>query len=108
MGASVWGLLFLRSIIMAASEAHKGIKTGHTSTSPNGAVITPHDSNLIVDVTGITTRALYIGGAGDVNVITAAGDTVLFSAVPAGFVLPIQVQSVKSTSTTATLIVALA
>lgn len=54
------------------------------------------------------TRALYIGGAGDVAVIMA-GDTsaVTFSAVPVGTLLPIQVTKVMSTNTTATLVLAL-
>lgn len=50
---------------------------------------------------------LYIGGAGDLNVITAAGQTVLFKAVPVGTFIPINVIKVLSTSTTATFILAL-
>lgn len=51
--------------------------------------------------------ALYIGGAGDVAVKTAAGRTETFSAAPAGTVIPISVQQVMSTNTTATLILGL-
>jgi RNase P/RNase MRP subunit p29 len=50
---------------------------------------------------------LYVGGAGNVNLVTIDGDTVLFNAVPAGSFLPIQVKQVLSSSTTATLINAL-
>jgi hypothetical protein len=52
-------------------------------------------------------RSLYVGGTGDVvisNGLTGAGIT--FSAVPAGFVLPVQCTRVLA-ATTATLIVAL-
>lgn len=48
---------------------------------------------------------LYVGGAGNVTVITNAGSTSLFSSVPAGTILPVKVRTVKSTGTTATLIV---
>jgi len=49
---------------------------------------------------------LYVGVSGDLNVITAAGHTVLFIGVPVGF-FPVQVTNVLSTSTTADSIVAL-
>ena len=53
-------------------------------------------------------RAIYVGGAGNVNVqFGNLGTSVLFSTVPAGTVLPIQPTRVMSTSTTATLMVAL-
>jgi hypothetical protein len=55
---------------------------------------------------GNTGCFLYVGGAGNVTVTTLGGDDVTFNAVPIGTVLPVQVLSVKS-STTATLINAL-
>jgi len=50
-------------------------------------------------------RALYVGGAGDVKVVTVGGSTVIFSAVPAGTILPVAVVRVFSTGTTATSLV---
>ena len=50
---------------------------------------------------------LYVGGLGDVNVITAGGDDVTLKAVPAGSFIPVQVLRVKDTLTTATDIVAM-
>jgi hypothetical protein len=50
---------------------------------------------------------LYIGNTGDVSVTTIGGDDVIFSKVPAGATLPIQVLRVKSTDTTATSIIAM-
>lgn len=47
-------------------------------------------------------RALYVGGTGDVKVLTMFGSTVTFTAVPAGTVLPVAVIRVFSTGTTAT------
>lgn len=50
---------------------------------------------------------LYVGGLGDVRVLTAGGDDVVFSAVPAGTFVPVNVVRVFSTNTTATNLVAL-
>lgn len=49
---------------------------------------------------------LYVGVTGDVEVITAAGDTEVLTAVPAGSWLPLNVTQVKDTNTTATNITA--
>ncbi len=65
--------------------------------------ITPHDSNELSQVT----RALFVGGAGNINLTTAAGTTLVFTGVTAGSILPIQASKVLSTSTTATNIVGL-
>lgn len=48
--------------------------------------------------------AIYVGGTGDVVVVTEAGTEVTFSAVPVGSVIPIRTQKVKA-ATTATLLV---
>ena len=48
---------------------------------------------------------IYVGGAGNVQVTTANGDTVLFSGLAAGSVIPVQVLRVWSTSLTASLLV---
>jgi hypothetical protein len=49
---------------------------------------------------------LYIGGAGDVEVVTKAGNTRVFKAVPVGTVLWGRFTHVLATNTTATYIVA--
>lgn len=56
---------------------------------------------------GNTGCNLYIGGTGNVSVITIGGDQITFNGVPAGTTLPIQVLKLRSTGTTATLINAL-
>lgn len=82
--------------------------TSPVSPSPNAAdfadVVTPSDSaNLATP-----TRALYVGGAGDVVVVmNAYQNAVKFASVPAGTILPVRVLRVNATNTTATLIVAL-
>lgn len=69
--------------------------------------VTPNDSTDLSQVP----RALYIGGAGDVEVHMSGEpgtDTaVVFSAVPAGTILPIRPDRVLASNTTATLILAL-
>jgi hypothetical protein len=54
---------------------------------------------------GTSARALYVGGLGDVEVITANGNTVKFTSVPAGTILPIRCTKL-TTNTTATSVVA--
>jgi len=50
---------------------------------------------------------LYIGGTGNVSVITIGNDQLTFNGVPAGTTLPIQVRRLRATGTTATLVNAL-
>jgi hypothetical protein len=50
---------------------------------------------------------LYVGGTGNVSVVTIGGDIIVFNGVPAGTTLPIQVRRLRTTGTTATLINAL-
>lgn len=52
-------------------------------------------------------RAIYVGGTGDVVAVFQSGDVVTFSAVPVGTILPICVKRINSTSTTATLMLSL-
>ncbi len=59
------------------------------------------------DITPRNIRALYVGGAGNVAVITSKGETVTFSSVQTGTVLPIRVRQVLSSGTSATNILAL-
>jgi hypothetical protein len=75
----------------------------HQEGARNTAVVTPSDS---ADLSNVT-EALWIGGAGNVTIIDANGDTTLFSGIPAGTWLPVFAARVKSTNTTATSIVAI-
>lgn len=69
----------------------------------NAEAVTPHDTDELATVS----RALWVGGAGNVSVLMAGGETVTISGVAAGTLLPIQVRRVNATNTTATLMVAL-
>lgn len=63
--------------------------------------ITPNNSTDLEHVT----RGIWVGGAGNLNVDLWGGETVLFSGIAAGTLLPLCVTRVRSTSTTATLLV---
>ncbi len=52
-------------------------------------------------------RALYVGGSGDVAVRMKDGTTGVFSSVPTGALLPISVDQVLSSGTSASLILGL-
>ena len=73
------------------------------------AAVTPSDTDNIPSLSGGVNNGcvLYVGGAGNVRVLTAGSDDVTFTGVNAGTFLPIQVLRVYSTSTTATTILAL-
>lgn len=77
------------------------------ASTPNSfeyaAAITTSDT---VSLTGIT-RAVYVGGTGNITAIMSNGDTVLFTAVPVGTLLPIRCTRINATATTATALVAM-
>lgn len=73
------------------------------SPASSAAGVTPDDATDLSDVS----RALYIGGTGDVAVTMKSGDAVTFKNVIGGTVLAIRVSRVLSTGTTATDIVAM-
>ncbi len=75
-----------------------------TKPAANAMAVTPSDSADL----GTPVRGLYIGGAGDLKVKMDEGEQVVtFVAVPAGSLLPISVDRVYATDTTATNIIAL-
>lgn len=53
------------------------------------------------------TRSVWVGGTGDINVTMLNGSNVVFSSVPAGTWLPIQITALLATNTTATNVLAL-
>lgn len=68
-----------------------------------GFAITANDS---VDLAA-ETRAIYVGGAGALALVLASGDTVTFTGLAAGTLLPVRAIRVKATGTSATLLVGL-
>lgn len=86
---------------MAAIDTTQG---GLGQPATWGELVTKHDTNELTRVS----RALYVGGTGDVAVVMLEGSAVTFVGVPAGALLPIRVKKVMSTGTTATTIISLA
>ncbi|WP_425041412.1 spike base protein, RCAP_Rcc01079 family [Primorskyibacter sp. S187A] len=74
-----------------------------TSPAAAAAEITPSDAQPLPNVT----RAIYVGGAGDLRVTLVNGDIVTLSGAQAGMVYPLRVRQVMATGTTATAIVGL-
>lgn len=78
---------------------------GYALDSPaaHAAVVVPNNTtNLASD-----TRAIFVGGAGNINLRTVGGEDVLFTGVVAGTVLPIRARRIYATNTTATNMVAM-
>jgi hypothetical protein len=71
---------------------------GAQNPARHATAISPHNSNELSYIT----RALYVGGAGDVKVTMQGGEEVTFVGVLAGTLLPIKVRKVFSTGTSAT------
>ena len=76
---------------------------GLDSPGLHASAVTPSDTvPLATDA-----RGLYVGGAGNVQLVTSGGETVTFAGIPAGLILPVRVHQVLATGTTASSIVAL-
>ena len=69
----------------------------------SGFAITPSDTIDLPEAT----RALYIGTGGNLSLRMLSGETLTFSNVTAGSLLPLRVSRVFATATTATAIVGL-
>jgi hypothetical protein len=83
---------------MPAEDRFKFHAIGWTSPFTGAFTVVPSD---IEDFT-TATRAVWVGGTGNVRVITTDGSVVTFSSVPSGTQLDIQAARITSTGTTAT------
>ena len=78
----------------------------------SAAAVTPSDTSNIPSVStedgsGNNGCVLYVGGFGNVKVLTVGGDEVTFTNIQDGTFMPVQVLRVFATGTTATGIVAI-
>ena len=85
-----------------ARDMFAQIIPGFTSPAGSAAEVTPDDAADLA----VPSRALHIGGGGDLVALMDGGQTATFKA-EAGALLPIRVRRVLATGTTATGIVAL-
>lgn len=82
-------------------DAFKNRESSLESPARRAEAVTPNDN---ADLPNFS-RALYVGGAGDLEVTTVGGDTVTFAA--ASGLLPVCVSRVRASGTSATGIIAL-
>jgi len=75
--------------------------SGLDDPATNGFDITPSDS---VDF-DYASRWIWVGGIGNVTLVTVGGDVITFTAVPAGTRLDVRASRVNTTGTSATLLV---
>lgn len=78
-------------------------KPGLDSPASDGEAVTPSDSVDLVNVS----RAIYVGGDGNISVITNGGTTLTLAGALAGTTIPIRVSRIRATGTTAVNLVAL-
>jgi hypothetical protein len=83
------------------TDAYDTAWAGPEAPIQSAAAVTPNDGADLA----VTSRALHIGGAGDLKVTLKSGVVVTFTAMGAGW-HPIRVARVWATGTTATGIVA--
>jgi hypothetical protein len=76
---------------------------GLESPASDGFAITPNDGADLA----VFTRSIYVGGAGNISLVTVKGTTLSFVGLPAGAILPIRAARIRSTGTTATSLVGL-
>jgi len=74
-----------------------------TSPPENAAAIIPDDAALL----GNATRAIHVGGGGDLRVRMLGGEIVTLSGLQPGSMIPLRTRQVFATGTSATAIVGL-
>lgn len=79
------------------------IASGTKAIPKHGYVVSAHNTNEL----SISPATIYIGGGGNIAVVTAGGETLTFVGVIKGTILPVKVRVVKSTGTTASNLIAL-
>lgn len=76
---------------------------GLQAPASDGFAITPNDSAELTR----TCRSIFVGGAGNISLVTKAGTTLSFVNVAAGSILPVRAKQVNATGTTATNLIGL-
>lgn len=76
---------------------------GLESPAAHGFAIAPSDGADLADVT----RAIYVGGSGNLALTLLSGATLTLAGVAGGTLLPLRAKAVKATGTTATNLVGL-
>ena len=85
------------------TDSFKTFARSLTSLAENARAVEPSDAEDLPRIT----RALYVGGAGDVAVRMAGGDIVTFANLQAGPLVPLRISRVMAPGTTASALVGL-
>ena len=95
------GLAFSLTAIAQTTDYNPFVNQGAGATvvATRAQSITPNDGCTVI---ATPNRAIWVGVEGNVRVKMYGGDTVTFIGVGAGSLIPISVQCVLSTGTTAT------
>jgi hypothetical protein len=80
------------------TDTFKTFARSLTSPPEHAVEIAPSDTKILPHVT----RALYVGGAGDVSLRMMSGAEVVLRGLQAGSLLPLRIDMVKSVGTSAT------
>lgn len=84
-------------------DTFENFSAGLNSPAFDAFVVSPDDNVALPHVT----RAIYVGGGGDLTITMAHGQTVTFTAVQPGMMYPLRCSAVLLTGTTASGIVGL-
>lgn len=77
--------------------------TNDTAPADDFIAVTPSDSTDLAFVA----RAIYVGGTGNLTVISPTGQSTLFANIAEGMIHPIRCNRIMATGTTATGLVAI-
>jgi len=95
-------LLLMLSLLLSGADKFSSYQVGLTSPAEDAFAITPSNT---VDLANFS-RAIWVGGTGDVKVDMVGSGTVTYTTVPAGYMLAVRASRVYATGTTATSLVA--
>ncbi len=84
------------------ADRYKGSGDDLLGPASLGAEVIPDDTVALP----IASKRLWVGGAGNISLVTVGGATVVYSGVPAGSYLNVRAAQVSATGTTATNIIA--
>lgn len=85
------------------TDRFESFSPGLTGPATDALALTPNDAADLP----LVGRALYVGGGGDLRLVTSGGSDVLLRGVAGGSVLPVRARRVMATGTTATHLVSL-
>jgi hypothetical protein len=94
-------LMLVLSLLLSGTDKFSTYQASLTSPAEDAFAITPHNTNDLANFT----RAIWVGGTGDVKVNMVGSGTVTFTSVPAGYMLAVRASRVYATGTGATALV---